>query len=566
MRKELINGSKLAIALVVLGGTVGGCLSNNTSNDQVDQAVQAPSNPSVATVLNGFVQDGKSLTGVSSINVTVAAADQSKVVADEDGDYTFADEDGVISIALKDSVVPTEANPVSITLVAKAGPDYIDSSTVVYLTSPGVHEFAVNMVAIAAPPAGVQAARSAESGAVSGVGATTRALAASSADGSAPAVSINMPVNTTLTDASGAALKGDLTIDVAHHDSGTADALATFPGTLTARIDNAATFNSTNPRSLADGDAGNFVSGGFTSITVTDAAGKVAHNVNGADASAKPLTLKVKVSADTVNPDTNALVKAGDTLPVWSYDNETGVWKFEANGTVTAEGTDLFVTYTTNHLSFYNLDWYQGKVCHGVKLNLVNGGDSRLRVRLVRVGGGFEATLYYTGEGDVIKFNYAPVNMPVNVFVEDALTGAPRVIASGSPIADLCAQPLSHTITLQPKEQALASLKVTALAVCKNGAANPTPLPSASVSVLLNRKLVNTGTTNSSGIAQVGGLTVGESYKVVVVNNSTHGKGSTTVDVSSLTPSVTIEVPQKCKPATGATGSTGATGAGGGGI
>lgn len=566
MRKAVINGSKLAIALAVLVSAVAGCLSNNTSDDQAASAVQAPTNPSVATVLNGFVQDGKSLTGVSSINLTVAAADQAKVVADEDGDYTFADEDGVISIALKNSVVPTEANPVSITLVAKAGPDYIDSSTVVYLTSPGVHSFAVNMVAIAAPPAGVEAARSAESAAVGGNGVTARALAASSTDADAPAASITLPANTTLTDASGAALTGDLTIDVAHHTSGTADALETFPGTLTARIDNADAFNATNPRSLAEGDAGNFVSGGFTSITVTDAAGKVAHNVNGADASVKPLTLKVKVSADTVNPDTNALVKAGDTLPVWSYDNETGVWKFEANGTVTAEGTDLFVTYMTNHLSFYNLDWYQGKVCHGVKLNLVNGGSSRLRVRLVRVGGGFDATLYYTGEGDVIKFNYAPANMPVNIVVDDALTGVPRVITSGSPISDLCAQPLSYTITLQPQEQALASLKVTALAVCKNGVANPTPLPSAAVSVLQNRNLVNTGTTNSSGIAQIGGLKVGESYKVVVRNNSTYGKGLATVNISSLTPSVTVEVPQTCDPATGATGSTGATGAGGSGI
>jgi hypothetical protein len=567
MRNAVAGGIKLAATLVVVGVVVAGCLSNDTG----DGAVRAPSNPVIGTVLNGFVQDGRSLNGLGDVSVTVAASDQSKVVPDADGDYTFTDDDGSVSFALKESVVPSEDNPVSITLVTRAGPGYVDSSTVVIVSEPGEQSFVVNMVALAAPPDGVRATQKAFTGAVGSNGATQQEMVISAGTQATDAATVTVPEDTTITDAKGEPLTGDLTVNVVHHDNIVEDALETFPGTLTATFNNPGDYNASNPPNQASSTQGNFISGGFTSITMTDASGKTAKHLNTADPAAKPMQVRVNVAADTLNPDTGEPVKVGDEFPIWSYENDRGVWTYEATGIVQSDASGLFVTYNTNHLSYWNLDWFQGKSCKA-KLRIANGGDRRLRIRLARVGGGFVRTVYYTHEGDVLNMSYVPAGMKLRISVFDDLTGEERKIIDprNRIIDDFCEEPRDYTVTLEPEEEQLAKLTVTVLAVCSNGTAEPKPLPSASVNAFLGRKLVNHAKANASGVAILYGLPTDETYRVVAKNNAKHTKATKFIEIDSddLTPSLTIEVPEECEPGTGATGTggTGATGAGGSGI
>lgn len=558
MQKRLMTAAKATATLSLIALAVAGCLDNGTGADNPNSA-QAPETPALSTVVNGFVQNAKSLTGIDGVTVTVAEADQAKVLPDEDGDFTFLAEDGAVSFALKESVTPTETSPVTLTLITSAGADYVASSTLVELTSPGTHDFNVNMVAINDPPAGVQAARKSLSDATDATGTTSSAVTAGSSNSGGAEAEVSLPAATTITDSNGTPLSGDISVDVAHVDGSSDEAIDVFPGGLAATVTNPDTYNAANPDNPIDeSNEGNLISASLTSITVTDADGTAGHHFSVADPSVNPLTIKATVDPATVNPLTGEAIKAGDTLSIFSYENESGVWTFEANGTVVDESGVLFVTFTTNHLSYYNLGWWGGAKCNNVKLNLVNGGAKRLRVRIKRVGGGYTRTVFYKGAGDVITLNNAPKNMRVNLVVDDAVTHVPRTVIAGIPINNLCAEPKQHTVTLDPDELLTATLTATVQSICWNAPPRPAPLPSASVYVTQNGRLINSGTTDGNGVALIGGLYVGQTYRVRAMNNVSHKNDAAFVTVTNLTPSVTLQIHRVfCRPATGGTGGDG---------
>ena len=42
----------------------------------------------------------------------------------------------------------------------------------------------------------------------------------------------------------------------------------------------------------------------------------------------------MSVAENVTNPETGVLIKAGDVIPVWSYDEQDGDWVIETEGTV----------------------------------------------------------------------------------------------------------------------------------------------------------------------------------------------------------------------------------------
>ncbi len=72
----------------------------------------------------------------------------------------------------------------------------------------------------------------------------------------------------------------------------------------------------------------------------------------------------MNVPDETYNPDKTTGVADGDTLPVWSYNVETGEWLYETSDTVkmTNKGTYEVVTDMW-HLSYWNWDWWWWWIC-----------------------------------------------------------------------------------------------------------------------------------------------------------------------------------------------------------
>lgn len=70
----------------------------------------------------------------------------------------------------------------------------------------------------------------------------------------------------------------------------------------------------------------------------------------------KPLNVTVQVQADATNPETGERIKAGDVIPVWSYNEKAGEWQEETTADITTgTGGTLYATFEQEHLSIWLL-------------------------------------------------------------------------------------------------------------------------------------------------------------------------------------------------------------------
>ncbi len=115
---------------------------------------------------------------------------------------------------------------------------------------------------------------------------------------------------------------------------------------------------------------GLFVSAGFASITMT---------VNGVPVkyfNGQLITIRVNISKTAVNPENNLPFKAGDKIDVWSYDETLGKWAFQTNGIVQGTANLLYVEFTSNHLCYFNLDYFEDSTakCEDSSLKIIWAG------------------------------------------------------------------------------------------------------------------------------------------------------------------------------------------------
>ncbi|MEJ2763401.1 hypothetical protein VV869_05405 [Photobacterium sp. MCCC 1A19761] len=221
-------------------------------------------------------------------------------------------------------------------------------------------------------------------------------------------VEMKIPLGTQLLDASGDPVTGTVTANIVHFsnepngNASNESVLDAFPGGLEPDVILGA--DGREDPALA---GGGFISAGFTAIQL--------QNENG-DTVAKfdqDITLTFDVPADTINPGTNEKIKTGETIPVWSYDETTGRWKTEGDGTVGAPNaaTNTFtLAKDITHLSYYNLDYFWGKRCKAnITFEEVNGNTYNPRVIFTRAGGGWSKSKYISGM-TTHTFNNMPEN------------------------------------------------------------------------------------------------------------------------------------------------------------
>lgn len=146
---------------------------------------------------------------------------------------------------------------------------------------------------------------------------------------------------------------GEIEAQVAYFDPLSQAAASAFPGGF-----NPETLIGENGEELSDNM---FITAGFTSIDMFVGDKEVKQF-------SKPIAVKMEVSKNYQNPNTLQPIKAGDIIPIWSYSNDDGKWVYHGEGTVaTGTGDNFEVSFTTTHLSWYNLDYY-GNTC-GSKSN-----------------------------------------------------------------------------------------------------------------------------------------------------------------------------------------------------
>lgn len=115
----------------------------------------------------------------------------------------------------------------------------------------------------------------------------------------------------------------------------------------------------------------------------------------------KPVTVYQNVDPTYINPNTNAVIKAGDFLEIYSYEVETGTFTFEQTAEVVNYQGRLSAVYDIDHLTFYiagylegacpqaniNLvaDWMTEGVSYPLNIRFVNGADQTISEQVITV-------------------------------------------------------------------------------------------------------------------------------------------------------------------------------------
>lgn len=292
--------------------------------------------------------------------VTLNASDNianSNVYEDEGLGSSNATTNGFSTIFLKGDVAKkaTSENPVKLRLIASSD-DYFTTSIDVYYSGTKALEARFNLVSKANPPAGVAVAVQKDTKADS-VGKISKAinLTAKTTDTASKNASatFSLPAGTTLKDSAGNPLTGDLKISIGYFSPKTENIGSVFPGGLSPES------VKVQENGVWVNRSGYFITAGLMAVDIVDDKGHKAHLLENAKGS-----MTIQTPAGTLNPETGQAIKDGDTIPVWSHDEKSGIWQLEQTGTFkqNAEG-NFDVTYEVNHLSFWNLDWHYSAVC-----------------------------------------------------------------------------------------------------------------------------------------------------------------------------------------------------------
>ncbi len=92
----------------------------------------------------------------------------------------------------------------------------------------------------------------------------------------------------------------------------------------------------------------------------------------------KPVEATIGINPEMINPVSQERFTKGDTLPIWSLDENTGYWRLEEEAIVENIDEELVVTFPMNHLSTWNLDYWMDKCPADINFEVDNQGCTRL--------------------------------------------------------------------------------------------------------------------------------------------------------------------------------------------
>jgi hypothetical protein len=485
----------LSMALVVTG-----CGRSPADPDpDPDEVIPEEEVPERPTTITGVIIDANTGDPLEGTTLTISGRSADRIISERGNPRTeFFTDSGFVTFGAEGDDV------IDITVVTRA-PGYVSNSRRLHVEAGTNFAFDVRLLAREVDASGVMT--SVPQG-VSGQVATGNVadgdldVAAPQAqredgDASGGTATLRVPQGTQALDASGNPVPiEEVEATVIYFNNEREDALASFPGGLTVEVDG-------DPDDTAgEGQDGVFVSGGFAAFEMTDGAG------NPINRFASTITATMEVPANTVNPVTNEPVAEGDVFPIWSYEPETGRWTFEQDGEVVGTNPDngnLIVEFETNHLSYWNIDWFFSQTCTA-RLR-INGADERqLRLAAVRTDGGggylYEGT--YRGTPDISVYN-APANLPL--LIRARLSG--NVVGSVT-TNNICAHtstPLQLNVTLPVVNP--GSVRVSIIERCEDGS-NSRGIRSSAVWYRQGDDPWSAASgTNDEGVSVIGGLAAG---------------------------------------------------------
>ncbi len=269
----------------------------------------------------------------------------------------------VVAVGFDRNIIPTAAKPIRFTIVAKA-PGFVTTSYAVEIADTGFVRFSISMVELASPPQGIGVVTGSTNQTATGTALPLSMETVSTTD-KPEKVRLNIPASTIMYDEALNPVLGAVTVNVAQFDPRNETALSAFPGGL-------------QPHTAVDRNGQpmgpiSFVTAGLVNIKMATPS-KVVKSFS------QPVDVAIEVNDALINPISGQPVQPGQQVPLWSLDDDTGVWTLEDTLTFvrnTSSGK-LEAKFGITHLSSYNLDWYGARCGQPFVLN-VNGNPDQLK-------------------------------------------------------------------------------------------------------------------------------------------------------------------------------------------
>ena len=403
----------------------------------------------------------------------------------------FTVENGFVTFGIDENVIPTEAAPVALNIIAEA-PGYVTSSQPLLIDKDRPFQFTMNMVNIANPPDGV-GANASIAGQAGLDGALLNTISLNTTEPISKAgARLSIPAGTVITDRNGSPLTGQLTTTMLFYSNLQDNALAAFPGGFAVTLEK----NEVGARESVV-----FTTAGFVAIEILDSSGRTAKSFS------QPAQIEVDVSGQTLNPETGASITTGNILSFWSLDDEKLEWAFEGKGALTTPDAagNYKLGFQLTHLSYYNLGW---------AFNFEDGSACRRSRNVILRGISDYTQLNFTLQTQAGRFLRAgAVATNDSIFVLKNVRASTPVVLSfqafGNEIGrveinDLCAAG-DIPVALQAAPEGRSDVNIKVSAYCKN---QPELVLRPTVPIYFRKK--GTSTWYYAGLMTDGELTVND--------------------------------------------------------
>lgn len=353
-------------------------------------------------------------TSMDNATVTLKGKDADKIYNGE-GKKQFKVTGGMILLALDPKFEPLANAPIEFSVDVTAT-DYLPINVPVTIAVAEKSKMiSASMVNIKNLPQGSNIKTNNVTLNSNGSTAAPVTVSTTPSNGVTETVSIALPAGTQFKDAAGNVIPASsLSVSTLVASTSGADLLKVFPG---GSLSLPAVKTSTGATQAAT-----LIPAALTEISMS-ACGTAVKNFN------QPIEIVMQLDQNFFNPNTNAVIKAGDVLDVFSYSADKGIWTFESNGTVVLSNGKLALKAATTHLTWFtaaatkascantvnlkfNASWLAQGITHPVSYKVFSG-QTKVSEGTFTVSNGSEAALtnlpssaveikYYDVEGNVL--------------------------------------------------------------------------------------------------------------------------------------------------------------------
>lgn len=290
---------------------------------------------------------------LKGVSVAITGKD-AEAIYDLSGKKEIALDKGIVALGVHPRMEPTDGQPLSFNFEV-SGKGFLPLNVPVKVYKGQFQQILKKRIMkISAPPTGAAVATSsvklnANSSLTQPVTLTTPL-----ANGKSETATIALPAGTQFQDANGKVLTGGaVQLQMAHFDTKYPESVALFPG---------GGFSS--PEVIGpDGQqmAATILPASFASVDLTVGSTAV-RKFN------QPITVSMQIDPAYQNLQTNAAVKPGDRLSVFSFEVGEGKWKYEQDVTVSMVNGKLTASFPTNHLTWFSVGQYTNSCTQGLTL------------------------------------------------------------------------------------------------------------------------------------------------------------------------------------------------------